>query len=293
MPNVLPPQTGSPVLVLQHGQGWGRRAPPGKGEHTAGNPPAHRPTPGGSRGPTPRGPTRSTYWRLGAPGRRFPAPPPRSPSDLPAPPPPRPRPQPTPPRASQAAPPPVSLARCLWVCAARARAPAPSPSATLPSAGHVAEGWPKDTCLPRPSGGRRGELARAPGPAPLRPPSPDGATARVGEERVPVILRPALLSGAPSLLCSRHPAPSAAQRSTLPGPPLLKSLPWLWAFSSQILSGLSLKAGRHPPTPSPGPPAITPSLASLLCACLWATSLLVRSGADPKTSFLTPTECFF
>ena len=154
-------------------------------------------------------------------------------------------------------------------------------------------GGPRTRALPRPFGGRRGELARAPGPAPLRPPAPDSETGRVGEEPVPIILRPALLSDAPSLLRSRHPAPSAARRSTLPGPPLLKSLPWLRAFSSQILSGLSLKAGRHPPTPSPGPPAITPSLASLLCARLWATSLLVRRGADPKTSFLPPTECFF
>lgn len=292
MPNVLPPQTGSPVLVLQHGQGWGRRAPPGRGEHTAGNPPRTVPPPEAAAA-RPRADLPAPHTGdsgrpgVGSPRRRRdrPAISPRRPRRVPA--------------RSRLRPGPARLPRRLSV---------------LPAAcGSVRPGlapWPPVPLLPCP---RRVTWPRG-GPRTRACPAPPAANAENSRAlpaqprsgRPPrTVRRPEWgRSGSPSS-CGQHcspalPAysapdirPSAAQRSTLPGPPLLKSLPWLWAFSSQSLSGLSLKAGRHPPTPSPGPPAITPSLASLLCACLWATSLLVRSGADPKTSFLTPTECFF
>lgn len=189
----------SSVFPLERGQGWGRRGPPGGGTHPAGNPPPpprQRPTPGGSR----------------RPGADLPAPHPGA-SGLPGVGPPRCRrhrrrrrrdlPSPSPPAADSAPGPPGYPAACqsgplpAGLCGPGLR-PGPG-SGSDPALGGsrgrgVARGHVPGPAPPAADA----ELARAPGPAGSRPPARDGAAARVGEEPVPILPRPARRSDAPA-----------------------------------------------------------------------------------------------
>lgn len=238
----------SSVFPLERGQGWGRRGPPGGGTHPAGNPPPPPPPSHPRRQPqTRRRPTRSTSRRLGAPGRRSPAlppppppPPPRSPLAVPA--------------RSRLRPGPAGLPRRLSVRPAPCRSVRPwlAPRSRVrqrPCPRRVTwpRGGPRTRARPRPSGGRRGARARS-RPSRLQAARPGrcGGPRGGGAGPHPAATR-ATLRCSSSLPGTRPPR--AAQRSTLPGPPLLKNPQWLQALSSLIRRGLSLKAGRHPPTP--------------------------------------------
>lgn len=277
----------SSVFPLERGQGWGRRGPPGGGTHPAGNPPPppatvpppeaaadpaptyplHIPAPRGSRASVPRAAAATAAAAAAISPRR-------------------PRPQPTPPRARRATPPPVSPARSLPVCAALACAPVPGPAATLPSAGHVAEGWPEDTCpappLRRPTRSSRALPAQ---PAPGRPP---GTVRRPawGRSRSPSCRDP---RDAPMLqLPSRHPP---AQGSSAQHPPRATPAqePTMAPGSQLPDSSRTVTEGRQTPShpltrPSghhsfPGLPALRQSLRHILPR---------EKGGDPQTSVLCP-----
>lgn len=157
------------------------RAAPGQGRPLGRDAPLpHCPTPGGSRGPTQRGPTRSTSRRLGA--RRASVPcaaaaiSPLAPRAVPA--------------RRRLRPGPAGLPRRLSVLPAACGSARPGPRVPprpCPRRSRGRGGGPRTRARPRPSGGRCGELARAPGPAPLGPPARTDSTPQ-----------PARLSDAPN-----------------------------------------------------------------------------------------------